>query len=106
MAGHFDAVDKDAGAVGGRTKTDHDIAAVPFAGNKEISLIPEIAAIFTAVFVGKQVAEGRGDRHQNGGGQTVGPVGPNTGAFRIKLELPHAVQADDTAGSRGNRVQK
>ena len=101
MAHNLHAVDKDAGAVGGGTKADLDLLAGPFAGDKEVGLIPEITAVFAAVLVGEDIAEGGGDRHTDGVRQTGGPVGLHTLALGVKRKLPHTVQAHHAAG-RGN----
>lgn len=49
MAGDFHAVHKDAGAVGGGAEADGHVAAVPLAGHEEVGLVPEVAAVLTAL---------------------------------------------------------
>ena len=49
MAGDFHAVHKDAGAVGGGAEADGHVAAVPLVGHEEVGLVPEVAAVLTAL---------------------------------------------------------
>ena len=102
----LDAVHKDAGVVGGRAEADGNVLAAPLAGHEEIGLVPEIAAVLAGFLIGEEVAEGSGHGHGDGLRQAVCPVCIDALALGVEAEAPHAVQADDTAGSGSHRIQQ
>ena len=106
MVGNFHAVHKHAGAVGDRTEADGNILAAPFTRNKEIGFVPEIAAVFAGLLIGKEIAERSRDRHRDGFGQSDVPAGIHTVAFGVELKAPHAIQADNAACSGSAGVQQ
>ena len=102
----LNAVDEHAGMMGGRAETDGDVLAAPLAGNEEIGLIPEIAAVLAGLLVGEEVAEGCGNGHGDALRQAVCPVALDALALGVEAEAPHAVQTDDTAGSGSAGIQQ
>ena len=96
---HLHTVDKDAGTVSHRAETHGNILALPLAGDKEICLVPEIAAILAGFLVGKEIAERSRHRHGDAFGQVQRPAAVDTLAFGVEGKAPHTVQAYHTAGA-------
>ena len=102
----LDTVYKDAGMVGHRAEANGNVLALPLAGNKEVGLVPEIAAILAGVLIGKEIAERCRHRHGDALGQGHRPALVHTLTLRIEGETPHAVKADYTAGAGFTGVQQ
>ena len=100
------AVDVYAGAVGRGAESQHNGLTFPFTGDKDFSLIPEVAAEFPGLLVREEIVETGGHGHGNGGRQSLTvPLAVQPFFFAVELELPETVQRNDPAGNGLNGIK-